>query len=49
MLRKTEDPVNGKRKHWIILCGILTLEEAMDLSIRQTTGWNEYLTLMFNM
>jgi hypothetical protein len=31
-LRKGQDTVNSKRKHYIALCGELALEEAMDLS-----------------
>jgi hypothetical protein len=31
-LRKTECTGNGKRKHYIALCGEMALEEAMDLS-----------------
>jgi hypothetical protein len=31
-LRKGEDTVNLKRKHEVVLCGEIGLEEAMDLS-----------------
>jgi hypothetical protein len=31
-LIKREDNGNGKRKHQIVLCGELALEEAVDLS-----------------
>jgi hypothetical protein len=31
ILKKCVDTKNGKRKHYIILCGELTLEEGMDL------------------
>ena len=31
-IRKIKDTGNWKRKHWIALCGVLTLEEVMDLS-----------------
>jgi hypothetical protein len=38
-LRKREDIGNWKRKHWLTLCGELTLEEAMDLFLTQATEW----------
>jgi len=31
-IRKREDTGNWKRKHWIVLCGELALEEAVDPS-----------------
>ena len=38
-LRKLEDIVNWKRKHYIALPGELALEEAVDLSQDKTTEW----------
>jgi hypothetical protein len=34
--RKREDNVNRKRKHYMALCGGMTLEDAMNLSYDKT-------------